>query len=143
VQRRNTSTFMAGDAWTTGLAPCHMREAPAPAGLGSRVGKIDMRRVALLVVLCLAHPLTAHADALDDTLQPFCTQSSIAAPACKCAGDVMRRAIPAGEIDVILKFARNQLSAGEADKLPDGGAALRAKFVDGWRQAQAECGVKQ
>lgn len=102
-----------------------------------------MRGVALLVVLCLAYPLAAHADALDDTLQPFCAQSSIAAPTCKCAGDVMRRAVPAGEMDVILKFARNQLSADEIAKLPDGGTPLRAKFVDGWRQAQAECGVKQ
>ena len=55
----------------------------------------------------------------------------------------MRRAIPAGELDVILRFARNQLSADEVAKLPDGGASLRGKFVDGWRQAQAECGVKQ
>jgi hypothetical protein len=102
-----------------------------------------MLRIALFAALCLAHPFSAHADALDDTLQPFCTQSSIAPPACKCAGDVMRRAIPAGEMDVIVKFARNQLSADEIAKLPEGGAPLRAKFVDGWRQAQAECGVKQ
>ena len=102
-----------------------------------------MRRFALVVLLCLSHPLAANADALDETLQPFCTQSAIAPTACKCAGDVMRRAIPAGEIDVILRFARNQLSPEEIAKLPDGGASLRGKFVDGWRQAQTECGVKQ
>jgi hypothetical protein len=102
-----------------------------------------MRRIALVVLLCLSHPLAANADALDETLQPFCIQSAIAATACKCAGDVMRRTIPAGEMDVIIKFARNQLSAEEAAKLPDGGAGLRGKFVDGWRQAQTECGVKQ
>jgi hypothetical protein len=102
-----------------------------------------MRRVALVALLGLAFPLAAEADALDETLQPFCTQSSIAPPACKCAGDVMRRAIPADEMDVILRFARNQVSPEEITKLPDGGASLRGKFVAGWRQAQSECGVKQ
>jgi hypothetical protein len=102
-----------------------------------------MLRIALVVLLCLSGPLAARADALDETLQPFCTQSAIAAPACKCTGDVMRRAIPAGEMEVILRFARNQLSPEEAAKLPDGGAALRGKFADGWKQAQTECGVKK
>ena len=101
-----------------------------------------MLRVALLALLCLARPLAAQADALDETLQPFCTQSAIAPSACKCAGDVMRRAIPAREMEVIVRFARNQLTAEEVAKLPDGGAALRGKFADGWRQAQAECGVR-
>jgi hypothetical protein len=32
----------------------------------------------------------------------------------------MRRSIPAGEIDVILRFARNHLSEEEIAKLPDG-----------------------
>jgi hypothetical protein len=102
-----------------------------------------MRRIAMVALLGLAFPLAAEADALDETLQPFCTQSSIAPPACKCAGDVMRQAIPADELDVILRFARNQLSPEEVAKLPDGGASLRGKFVAGWRQAQTECGVKQ
>ena len=102
-----------------------------------------MLRIASVVLLSLLQPLPAHADALDEVLQPFCTQSSIAAAACKCAGDVMRRAIPAGEMDTIVRFARNQLSPAEVAKLPDDGAALRGKFVDGWRQAQTECGVKQ
>ena len=102
-----------------------------------------MRRMALVVLLCLSCPPAANADALDETLQPFCSQSAIAPTACKCAGDVMRRAIPGGEMDLILRFARNQLSDAEIAKLPEGGAALRAKFVDTWRQAQTECGVKQ
>ena len=102
-----------------------------------------MLRIALAVLLCLTHPLAANADALDETLQPFCTQSSIAPAACKCAGDVMRRAIPAGEMDLILRFARNQVSEAEIARLPEGSAALRGKFVDSWRQAQTECGVKQ
>jgi hypothetical protein len=55
----------------------------------------------------------------------------------------MRRAIPGNEMDVILRFARNQLSQDEVAKLPDGGASLRSKFVDGWKQAQADCGVKK
>ena len=55
----------------------------------------------------------------------------------------MRRTIPAGELDMIVRFARNQLSAEEVAKLPDGGASLRGKSVDGWRQARTECGVKQ
>jgi hypothetical protein len=55
----------------------------------------------------------------------------------------MRRAIPGNEMDVILRFARNQLSQEELTKLPDGGASLRGKFVDGWKQAQADCGVKK
>ena len=41
-----------------------------------------MRSIALGVLLCLAGALGARADALDETLQPFCTQSSIAATAC-------------------------------------------------------------
>lgn len=107
-----------------------------------------MSRFARMILLCLPSlslPLatTARADALDETLQPFCAQSSIPAPACKCAGDVMRRVIPSGEMDIILKYARNQLSEAEAAKLPGGGAALRSKFVDGWRQAQADCGVNK
>jgi hypothetical protein len=102
-----------------------------------------MRHIALVVLLCLCHPFAANADALDETLQPFCTQSAIAPTACKCAGDVMRRNIPAGEMDVVLRFARNQLSPEEIAKLPDGGAVLRGKFIDGWRQAQTECGIKQ
>jgi hypothetical protein len=101
-----------------------------------------MLRIALFVVLCLSHPFSAHADALDDTLQPFCTQGAIAADACKCAGDVMRRVIPATEMDVILRFARNQLSPEETAKLPDAGAGLRGKFVEAWRQARSECAVK-
>jgi hypothetical protein len=102
-----------------------------------------MHRVAAIVLVCFSFPFAAHADALDDTLQPFCAQSAIAADACKCAGGVMRRALPGKEMDVILKFARNQLSQDEIAKLPDGGAALRSKFVDGWKQAQADCGVKK
>jgi hypothetical protein len=102
-----------------------------------------MLRIALVVLLCVCGALPSRADALDETLQPFCTQSAIAAPVCKCAGDVMRRAIAAGEMDLILRFARKQLSEAEIAKLPDGGNALRGKFVDSWRQAQAECGVKQ
>lgn len=102
-----------------------------------------MFRLALAALLALWGPFTARADALDETLQPFCAQSGIAAPACKCAGDVMRKAIPAGEMDVIVRLARNQVSADEVAKMPDGGASLRSKFVDGWKQAQAECGVKQ
>ncbi len=102
-----------------------------------------MLRIATIVLLCFSFPFAAHADALDETLQPFCTQSAIAAAACKCAGDVMRRAIPSNEMDVILRFARNQLSQEEVAKLPDGGASLRGKFVDGWKQAQADCGVKK
>ena len=101
-----------------------------------------MLRIALLVLLCFSHPFAAYADALDETLRPFCTQSAIAPDACKCAGDVMRRVIPATEMDVILRFARNQLSPEEVAKLPDAGAGLRGKFVDGWRQARTECGVK-
>lgn len=101
-----------------------------------------MLRIALAVLLCLSQALAAEADALDETLQPFCAQSSITSTACKCAGDVMRRAIPIGEMDLILRFARNQLSQDEVAKLPDGGASLRGKFVDGWRQAQTQCGVK-
>jgi len=76
------------------------------------------------------------ADALKEKLQPFCAQSGIAAVACKCAGDIMRRSIPGSELDVILRFARKELSAEEIAKLPDGGAALRGKFVDSWQQAQ-------
>jgi hypothetical protein len=102
-----------------------------------------MRRVAVMALLCVITPPAANADALDDTLQPFCAQSAIAPPACKCAGDVMRRAIPPGDMNIILRFARNELSAEEIAKLPDGGNAVRNRFIDGWRQAQAECGVKQ
>lgn len=102
-----------------------------------------MHRIAAVALLCCSLPAVAQADALDDTLQPFCTQSAIATDACKCAGDVMRRAIPGNEMDVILRFARNQLSQEELAKLPDGGASLRGKFVDGWKQAQADCGVKK
>ena len=82
------------------------------------------------------------ADALEEKLQPFCAQSGIAAVACKCAGDIMRRSIPGSELAVILRFARKELSTEEIAKLPDGGAALRGKFVDSWQQAQTECGVK-
>jgi hypothetical protein len=102
-----------------------------------------MLRMVTVLLLCLAGTVVARADALDETLQPFCTQSAIAADACKCAGDVMRRAIPGSEMDMILRFARNQLSQDEVAKLPDGGAALRGKFADGWKQAQADCGVKK
>jgi len=76
------------------------------------------------------------ANALREKLQPFCAQSWIAAVACKCAGDIMRRSIPGCELDEILRFARKELSAEEIAKLPDGGAALRGKFVDSWQQAQ-------
>jgi hypothetical protein len=102
-----------------------------------------MLRAATIALLCSALALAARADALDETLQPFCAQSAIAAAACTCAGEVMRRAIPRDEMDVILRFARNQLSQDEVAKLPDGGAALRGKFVDGWRQAQADCGLNK
>jgi hypothetical protein len=101
-----------------------------------------MRRVAVLALLCLT-ATPASSDALDDTLGPFCAQSAIAQSACKCAGDVMRRAVPPAEMDVILRFARNELTAEEVARLPDGGNSLRDKFIGGWRQAQSECGVKQ
>lgn len=101
-----------------------------------------MRRIVVRILLCAAGPCVAHADALEEKLQPFCAQSGIAAVACKCAGDIMRRSIPGSELDVILRFARKELSTEEIAKLPDGGAALRAKFIDTWQQAQTECGVK-
>jgi hypothetical protein len=101
-----------------------------------------MRRLVFAILLCVPGPGNASADALEESLQPFCAQTGIAAVACKCAGDVMRRTIPANELDMILRFARDQLSPQEIAKLPDGGAALRGKFVDSWQQAQTECGVK-
>jgi hypothetical protein len=101
-----------------------------------------MRRIVFAILICAPGPCSAGADALEESLQPFCTQTGITAVACKCAGDVMRRTIPANELDVILRFARDQLSPEEIAKLPDGGAALRGKFVDSWQQAQTECGVK-
>lgn len=101
-----------------------------------------MRRSVFAILLCVTGPCGAGADPLDESLQPFCTQIGIAAVACKCAGDVMRRTIPANELDVILRFARDELSPQEVAKLPDGGAALRGKFIDSWQKAQMECGVK-
>src|SRR5689334_19426237 len=101
-----------------------------------------MRRLLLIASLCAVHPGAASADALDDTMQPFCKQSSIAADACQCATNVMRKAIAAADMDIVLRFARNQVSKEEIDKLPDSGASIRGKFVGGWTQAQAECGIK-
>jgi len=46
------------------------------------VRSFDMPRLALVVLFCLSGSLAAHADALDETLQPFCSQSGIAPPAC-------------------------------------------------------------
>jgi hypothetical protein len=46
------------------------------------------------------------------------------------------------ELDVILRFARSELSTEEIAKLPDGGAGLRGKFANTWQQPQTECGVK-
>src|SRR5215472_19245100 len=101
-----------------------------------------MRRLMIGIVLCATGPCSAGADPLDETLQPFCAQSGIAAAACKCAGDVMRRSISGNDLDVILRFARSELSPEEIAKLPDGGTALRGKFANSWQQAQTECGVK-
>lgn len=72
-----------------------------------------MRRIVVRILLCAAGPCVAHADALEQKLQPFCAQSGIAAVACKCAGDIMRRSIPGSELDVILRFARKELSTEE------------------------------
>jgi len=102
-----------------------------------------MRRMVFGILLGVSGPCGAHADALEEKLQPFCTQSGIAAAACKCAGDTMRRAIPGDELAMILRFARKELSTEEIARLPDGGAAMRGKFVDTWQQAQTECGIKQ
>ena len=102
-----------------------------------------MRRFLLIASLCVVHSGAASADALDETMQPFCSQSAIAAEACQCATNVMRKAIPASEMDIVLKVARNQMSKEEIAKLPGGGASIRAKFVDGWAQAQTECGIKK
>jgi hypothetical protein len=104
--------------------------------------RLKMRRLFFGVLLCAIGPCDANADALEETLQPFCAQSGIAAAACKCAGDVMRRSLSGDELDVILRFARSALSSEEIAKLPDGGAALRGKFANSWQQAQTECGVK-
>jgi len=54
----------------------------------------------------------------------------------------MRRSMSRNELDVILRFARSELSTEEIAKLPDGVTALRGKFANSWRQAQTECGVK-
>ena len=101
-----------------------------------------MRRLLLGILLCVTGPCGGNADALEETLQPFCAQSGIAAAACQCAGNVMRRSMSGNELDLILRFARSELSAEEIAKLPDGGTALRGKFADSWQQAQTECGVK-
>jgi hypothetical protein len=101
-----------------------------------------MRPIIMAVLLTLAAS-NANAHPLDETMQAFCAQSAISEAPCKCAGDVMRRVLPPNEIDIVVRFARNQLSPDEIAKLPDGGAVLRGKFVDGWRQAQAECAIKQ
>ena len=102
-----------------------------------------MHRLLLIVGLCVLHSGAVRADALDDTMQPFCKQSAIAAEACQCATSVMRKAIPGSEMDIVLRLARNQLSQEEIAKLPDGGASIRGKFVGGWTQAQSECGIKK
>jgi hypothetical protein len=101
-----------------------------------------MRRLFLGILLCATGPCGANADALEETLQSFCAQSGIAAAACKCAGDVMRRSMSGSELAIILRFARSELSPEEIAKLSDGGAALRIKFVNSWQQALTECGVK-
>lgn len=101
-----------------------------------------MRRLFLGILLCAIGPYSGNADALGETLQPFCAQSGIAAGTCRCAGDVMRRSMSGNELDVILRFARSQLSAEEIAKLTDGGAAVRGKFANSWQQAQTEGGVK-
>jgi hypothetical protein len=87
-----------------------------------------MRRHLFGMLLC-ALPTRADADPLEEKLQPFCAQSGISAAACKCAGDVMRQSISGNGLDAILRFARNELSAQEIAKLPEGGAALRGKFA--------------
>jgi hypothetical protein len=92
---------------------------------------------------CVVHAGAVNADALDDAMQPFCKKSEIAADACQCATNVMRRAIPGAEMDLVLRFARNQVSQDEIAKLPDGGATIRGKFAGGWTQAQSECGIKK
>jgi hypothetical protein len=102
-----------------------------------------MRRCLLIASLCVVHSGAAGADALDDTMQPFCKQSAIVAEACQCATKVMRGAIPGAEMDIVLRFARNQVSKEEIAKLPDGGASVRTKFVDAWAQAQTACGIKK
>jgi hypothetical protein len=101
-----------------------------------------MRRLFLGILLCASGPCGGTADALEETLQAFCAQSGIAAAACKCAGDVMRRSMSGNELDVIVRFARSELSTEDIAKLPDSGAALRGKFANSWLQAQTECGVK-
>jgi hypothetical protein len=101
-----------------------------------------MRRLLLGILLCATGPSSGNADALEETLQPFCAQSGIAAAACQCAGDVMRRSMSGNELDVILRFARSELTTEEIAKLPDSGATLRGKFTNSWQQAQTECGVK-
>ena len=101
-----------------------------------------MRRLFLGFLLCAIGPCGGSADRLEETLQPFCAQSGIAAAACKCAGDVMRRSMSGNELDVILRFARSELETEEIAKLPHGGAALRGKFANSWQQAQTECAVK-
>lgn len=101
-----------------------------------------MRRLFLGILLCAIGPCGGNADPLEETLQPFCAKSGIAPAACKCAGDVMRRSMSGNELEVILRFARSELSTEEIAKLTDGGAALRGKFANSWQQAQTECGVK-
>ena len=95
-----------------------------------------MRRVFLGILLCAARLSESFADALEDTLQPFCAQSGIAAAAYKRAGDVMRRSMSGNEFDVIRRFARSELSAAEIAKLSDGGTTLRGKFANIWQQAR-------
>ena len=102
-----------------------------------------MYRFLLVAAFCVLAESAVRADALDDTMQPYCKQSAIVTDACQCATNVMRKAIPGSEMDVVLRLARNQLSKEEIAKLPDGGAAIRGKFVGGWTQAQSECGIKK
>jgi len=101
-----------------------------------------MRRLLLGILLCTTGPCGGNADALEETPAAILHPERDCGCGLQMRGDIMRRSMSRNELDVILRFARSELSTEEIAKLPDGGTALRGKFANSWQQAQTECGVK-